>query len=408
MSRIDAKNGVLAETWCTCAKEAGRKKNHIAFDVTQKWGFDHRLKANEISSTWIAFHELLHVIGLPHALGSCRKSVLTPHVENGSSFATNFRGKDALLNESQESLSVHGFLLGNEWGVVVRKNRRILRLNLNNFATTHELSCNRKNIPVLQASISPSGKLFVVDARNRLLTRSRNGFKLLSGRKKFQSVCGGRVVLGIEKGGKVWDIANMKRMRDYGKMKAVFVAGGCSPYDKKNVSAWALKQDGKVMAGKVCLKGTSWSLGKIPRSPSLVSISIGFLGRIVFGVCKNGHVWRRTRISFRNLKGSGWKRILAPVKMKSVHVSCKGDVYVVSRKGQVYIRTGISIEQMSGKRWKRAAVKNIKSLSINPTCWFFVCKTFWNEIFLRDKTQKLFWWTRRVWYSCQIKWKKIH
>jgi hypothetical protein len=372
--KLDGSGNTLAETYFPAGvlNRVGNYGGDMTFDTSEKWGFDHRLRADEYSVLYVALHELFHAIGMDHSPENTKQSILVPYVNPGYTYRHNYKGKTALLHHSNESMTTHGFLLGNEWGVVVQK--RVLRgLKTDKFSATYQLRFNPRNVRVRSASINASGTLFLVDTSGKLLTRSGpTGFKRLVKKQIFSHVSAGARVLAVNSRGKVVDALSGATMRGTttSKVMRVSISAGRLPLRTTHgglAVVWTVQTNGTVMSGTIPMKGTSMALHHVLGPNKLIDIGVGFMGRMVVAIDVTGKVWRRTHTSFHaQANGKAWKHISTPIPMQRVHVSAKGDISVISRTGNLFVRTGINAHNMNGTGWKISSLKNVSCVAINP------------------------------------------
>ena len=370
---VDGSGSTLAEAYFPAGvlNRVGNFGGDITFDTSEKWGFDHKLKPAEYSVLYVALHEMLHAIGMDHSAENTKQSILIPYVNPGYSFRDNYQGKSALLHDSNEALTTHGFLLGNEWGVVVQDS--ILRgVHVNKLSTTYRLPFNPHNSRVKSASITAAGALFIVNASGKLLTRTGlAGFKHLVSKQSFTHVSAGARVLAINSVGEVVDAISGATMRGpLPNVVRVSISAGRLPLvgaRGRLATVWTVHANGLVMSGTVPMTGRSMTMRPVGGPSNFIDIGVGFMGRMVVAVDVQGRVWRRMHTSFHaHTHGRQWKHIKAPVPIRCVFVSAKGDVYVVSRSGRLFRRTGIQTQNMNGTGWKISSLKRVSCVAINP------------------------------------------
>lgn len=340
----------------------GNQGGDMVFDKAENWGFDHKLKSNETSAMYVALHELMHAFGMPHENIAQYRAVLAPFYNYGTSLKKLFTGR--LLHQSQEALTMHGFLMGPDEALVLSNSGQVYHLDTRLYKSMQPMDGKQSCRSV---SLSPSSAVYAVSDRGYLMRLvSDRWYTLGKKRNDWVKVVAGARLVVLDKKGRLWTRLNQTSKQPFGTRTARFrrrtppirdmdVSSGATPLKQNQIAIWVVSKRARSYMGLMSWNSAGpirwFGTGKLPGKYNMVQVSVGWLGRLVFALDSKGRVWRRTHVTFTYRKGRRWVPVSSSPLMRHIHVSSKGDLFAVGKDSTLYIRDKITARSPGGKLW---------------------------------------------------------
>ncbi len=107
--------------------------------------------------------------------------------------------------------------------------------------------------------------------------------------------------------------------------------------------------------------GTVWKT--IPFLSNAKKLAIGWFGRMVFCLAKDGLLYVRTGISTSATSGTAWELINSEHPLHDICVTPTGELYAVSCREVLLHRSGVSADNLSGTGWTETGLYQVDSIS---------------------------------------------
>jgi hypothetical protein len=366
MISLDGVGSTLAYAYSPSADPAviGNVLADSRFDKDECWRVDTVSEYGCFSLLYVGIHEFLHSFAMGH--DSTANSIMRPFVSTADSLI-NYPGG---LVGTQEYFTVHKVYAGNPLVVALgSRDIYVLSTSIMNPVPSGKIQLPGALIDVAvsaQGYIWGTGRDNLIYFRSGVTTASPTGTGWVRTSGRLTQITSGYHVYGVNTTNRVYIRTGRTNETpegtDWSRLggRLSFIVSSQATNDQGLFSVFGCNSDGLVyyLNGVTFAngKGTTWSR---LTGANVTQLAVGWFGRIVYCVTRQGRIYIRVGISSITPQGTEWSRIESSVAMKAIGISPTGEVYAVGTDRILYYRGGITSLNVSGDEWVTTGRTNL-------------------------------------------------